>query len=399
MDEPNKKPPKPVLLVSASHDDLNLETAKQQHKEFLLPSPKTAVSMNPFAASPLKSSSSNPFGDAAEIDDEETDDVEYQANRRGEPGVSARGEVNYSFSQQARTASETHPTEFKRVKTNTAEDVKAQSIVRGEKILASLASKKEVNEAGIRLAAENAALQRDDSSSDINRLEEKSNNDNHQSYLQIAGSAKTADSKYFGDENFVYHKNRMSEPWLYTALVIHIIQFTILLVLGREVLPDAAMAFLILLVIAVIFLLLYSRKLTRKNRRRKSSTLFRKKIEMKAECTPDDEADSIPQRAIYSLALAALLEGCALALYTVMMAGHDGRLDSIPDSNFKGNKRQIILETLRFASITLLAFHRILRPSNRVDPMRTMLEVIMHNLSFYSAIITLVFHFKLSCSA
>lgn len=377
MDNPNKKPPKPVLLGSApSRDDLDLEIAKEQHKEILLPSPKSAVPMNPFAESPAKFSSSNPFGDNTEVYDEETDDVEYQANRRGEPGVSANGEVNYSFSQQTRTATETKPTEFKRVKTITAEDVRAQSVVRGEKILASLASKKQANETRIRLAAENAALPRNDSSLDINQLEEKSNNDNHQSYLQIAGSAKTADMKYFGDENFVYHKNRMSEPWLYTALVIHIIQFTILLVLGREVLPDAAMAFLIILVIAVIILLLYSRKLVKKNRRRKSTTLFRKKIEMKAECTPDEEADSIPQRAIYCLAAAALLEGCALALYTVVMAGHDGLLNSIPDANFEGNKRQIILETLRFASITLLAFHRILRPSNRVDPMRTMLEVI-----------------------
>lgn len=183
--------------------------------------------------------------------------------------------------------------------------------------------------------------------------------------------------------NTMYHKNRMSEPWLYAALIIHVIQFAVLLVLGHQALPTTAMAILVLFVVLVAALLVYSRKLVAKNRRRAGTVLFRKKIESKDERTPDEEADSIPQGAIYSLGAAAILEGCTFALYTVIMAGKDGVISH--------HNRQVILETLRFASITLLAFHRILRPANRVDPMRTMLEVnncrISHEL--YHAIMLL----------
>ena len=36
---------------------------------------------------------------------------------------------------------------------------------------------------------------------------------------------------------------------------------------------------------------------------------------------------------------------------------------------------EFLLQTLRFASITLLSFHRIVRPANRYDPLRTILEL------------------------
>jgi hypothetical protein len=39
-----------------------------------------------------------------------------------------------------------------------------------------------------------------------------------------------------------------------------------------------------------------------------------------------------------------------------------------------------VLQALRFASITLLSFHRILRPANRVDPMRTVMELEVVNV-------------------
>ena len=181
--------------------------------------------------------------------------------------------------------------------------------------------------------------------------------------LEYGGQYGNSDSV-----NLMYHKNRMSEPWLYTALLVHVIQFAVLLILGNEALPTGAMVILVLFVVLVAGLLLYSRKLVRKNRRRAGTILFRKKIESRPQCTPDEEADVIPQGAIYSLALAAILEGCTFALYTVVMAGRDNVISD--------HRRSVILETLRFASITLLAFHRILRPANRVDPMRTMLEVI-----------------------
>ena len=204
-----------------------------------------------------------------------------------------------------------------------------------------------------------------------NKVETDSNR--KKSFRSSKESVKYVDA---GDENLIYHQNRMSEPWLYTALVVHIIQFGILLTLGRPILSNAAMVVLVLLVAAVAILLLLSRKLVKKNRKRSvSTTLFRKRIEGSEQRTPEDEADDIPSAAIHCLGAAAVLEGCTFALYTVMLAGYDKALDNHSGQRYGGKQRQIILETMRFASITLLTFHRILRPANRVDPMRTMLEV------------------------
>jgi tetrahydromethanopterin S-methyltransferase subunit E len=167
----------------------------------------------------------------------------------------------------------------------------------------------------------------------------------------------------------------MSEPWLYAAVIVHIVQFSVLLVLGRSALPKAALAVLALGVISVTVLLLYSRRLVRKNRSREGATLFRKKLVTGHQRTPDEEMDSIPENAIYCLSVAAILEGALFAFYTILVAGSSAIVDSATGIGSNPHSSQIILETLRFASITLLAFHRILRPANRVDPMRTMLEV------------------------
>ena len=71
------------------------------------------------------------------------------------------------------------------------------------------------------------------------------------------------------------------------------------------------------------------------------------------------------------LAIAALLEGIAFAIYTTVTAGNSQALPS----NNGFYSQDTTVQTLRFASITLLALHRVLRPANRIDPMRTVLEV------------------------
>ena len=190
---------------------------------------------------------------------------------------------------------------------------------------------------------------------------------NDDAYVRSERTERTEYEQKNTEVNLMYHKNRMSEPWLYTAVLVHITQFGLLLTLGYTALPTAALVVLIFFVVLISILILYSRKLVKKNRRREGTTLFRKKIEGRDQRTPDEETDMIPQGAIYCLALASVLEGCTFALYTVLLAGNDHVVSAA--------NRQIILETLRFASITLLAFHRILRPANRVDPMRTVLEV------------------------
>ena len=72
---------------------------------------------------------------------------------------------------------------------------------------------------------------------------------------------------------------------------------------------------------------------------------------------------------MYLLASAAVLEGILFAIYTVVTGGHNNN----NDSGFY--TENTMLQTLRFTSVTLLAFHRILRPANRLDPVRTILEL------------------------
>ena len=42
-----------------------------------------------------------------------------------------------------------------------------------------------------------------------------------------------------------------------------------------------------------------------------------------------------------------------------------------------------VLQLPRFASITFLVFHRTIRPANRIDPMRTVLEVSAQYIRMY----------------
>lgn len=346
--------------------------------------------MNPFADSPAKLGSSNPFYDASDCASHETEEeVPLKADSEHNPinENSLNEETHHDLIDELRgpTAS-TAPAEFTRIKSSRNEHGILPSLNRGDKLVAALAKKRESKRQMKETAAVAEYSEPSNLTTDVIDVERSDSN-----MKQHANSGLTINKLRGGEDNpdnkeqtrgqvdsgvnLIYHKNRMSEPWLYTTLIIHIAQFTILLVLGRKVLASAAMIVLVLLVVAVAILLLYSRKLVKKNRKRTSTTLFRKKIEGKTERTPDEETDFIPSGAIYCLCGAAVLEGCTFALYTVVMAGHDGILDRESNQTYGTSSRQIILETMRFASITLLAFHRILRPANRVDPMRTMLEV------------------------
>jgi hypothetical protein len=357
----------------------------QQQLELLSPIKQI---MNPFADSPAKLGSSNPFYETTDRTSDETDEeVPLKADSEHNPinENSLNEETHHDLDDELRipTAS-TAPAEFTRIKSSRHPHEITPNSSRGDKLVAALAKKRESK----RQMSETAAVAAyAEPTTDIIEVERSDSSTKHNSYTG-SNSALTSNKLRGGGEdnsdnkgqidsgvNLIYHKNRMSEPWLYTTLLIHIAQFTILLVLGHSVLPSAAIIVLVLLVVAVAILLLYSRKLVKKNRKRTSTTLFRKKIEGKTERTPDEETDFIPSGAIYCLCGAAILEGCTFALYTVMMAGHDGLLDTESNRTYGTSSRQIILETMRFASITLLAFHRILRPANRVDPMRTMLEV------------------------
>ena len=167
-----------------------------------------------------------------------------------------------------------------------------------------------------------------------------------------------------GKINKIYDKVFIAEAWLGIFLVIHVVQCTILLKVGYVALPPSVFIILLILMIAVGLCLIIGRYL----------------IRSKKYCTwnlnitkPEDEAErELPKATIYLFCIASILEGLSLAIFSSIVAGRDSAL---PRSGNHYYNKATLLETLRFASISLLCLHRIIRPANRLDPARTMLEV------------------------
>ena len=166
--------------------------------------------------------------------------------------------------------------------------------------------------------------------------------------------------------NPIYHLNRFSDMWMLAFLCIHIGQFVLLLNVGKKALPDGGFGVVTVLAFMAPALVIVARFLSKK-----SHLSDRRNLALKDwVCTPEDEADSVPDAAVICIASAAVVEGFTFALFTAISSGNNQYLDE--DGFYtKGT----ILQVLRFASITLLALHRTLRPANRLDPMRTVLEL------------------------
>lgn len=166
-------------------------------------------------------------------------------------------------------------------------------------------------------------------------------------------------------KNQIYHKNQFSEFWMAVFVVLLVVQFTLLFMVGFKPLPTVAFVVLLLLVLASLVCVVFARWLVTKSRLSARRNLRLKNNVM----TPEDETDDVPDRAIYLLALGSVLLGLSFAIFTSVIAGSN-------DINSGGFYAQdTLLQILRFASIVLLALHRTLRPANRVDPMRTIMEV------------------------
>lgn len=166
--------------------------------------------------------------------------------------------------------------------------------------------------------------------------------------------------------NPIYYLNRYSESWLFLFLAMHIGQFAMLLTVGYEALSSGAFIVVTFLVVAVALLVLASRFCVTKHR----LTASRNLVYNNNQLSPADEADAVSDSAVYCLALASVLEGLAYAIYVAVCSGNGNKLRG---SGFF--TEDTLLQSLRFASITLLCLHRILRPANRLDPMKTVLEV------------------------
>lgn len=177
------------------------------------------------------------------------------------------------------------------------------------------------------------------------------------------------------DGDDVYHAIHFGTFWMWITIFLHVIQFCFLLGIGSSSLHPAALAILLLVVLTVPVLLLVARYKTRR--------AHVKSMWSSDSLSVDQETDVVPNEAIYLLSVAALLEGLACAIYPVSSAssqniasnddGADDQQDDLSGAGF--NSFQTLGQILSFASITFYAFHRIIRPANRLDPLRTILEV------------------------
>lgn len=166
--------------------------------------------------------------------------------------------------------------------------------------------------------------------------------------------------------NQIYHLVVFSELWFIIFLVLHIGQFTILYSASYESLPTPAFIVLLILTLAVTVLVVSSRFLVKKSR-----LSLQRNLRLKGgTCSPEDEADEVSDLSVYFVTIACILQGIIYAIYSAVLVG---RHVHVSQSGYY--TQSTILETLRFSSIVLLALHRIFRPSNRADPMRTILEV------------------------
>jgi len=164
--------------------------------------------------------------------------------------------------------------------------------------------------------------------------------------------------------SLLYYKNTLSDKWLAMAVVAHVIQWGILLAVAGPAMGSGAYGFNVLLVVLVVLLLVSARLLTRKRPR--------VSLADRLVLTPEDEADDVSSLAVHMLAAAALCEGIAYAVFTASVAGPANAALLHKEGFFSQNT---VIQTLQFASITFLTFHRSVRPSNRCDPLRTMLEL------------------------
>ena len=123
---------------------------------------------------------------------------------------------------------------------------------------------------------------------------------------------------------------------------------------------------MVIIVLLVILLILVARIFTKKT----NHVNFLRSREV---LTPEIETDNVTDTIIYILVFATLLEGAAFSIYPTASAGTDTRTNAIHADGFESV--QTLTQVLAFASVTLYGFHRILRPANRLDPLRTILEL------------------------
>lgn len=127
----------------------------------------------------------------------------------------------------------------------------------------------------------------------------------------------------------IYDKVTMSTQWMIVALLMHVGQFYLMLSYGQPAMHPWSFSFTIVLAIAVVCCLLWSRYLVKKKAMpsrelplcaRLMPWRYRGK-DLGHYHSPEDETDSIPPMSIYLVAVSAIIEGSAFALFAAAVAG------------------------------------------------------------------------------
>jgi hypothetical protein len=165
----------------------------------------------------------------------------------------------------------------------------------------------------------------------------------------------------------MYHNIHYSDEWLALTILMHIILFTFLLSIGYEALTPLSLTVLLIASTSVVLLLLFSRYHVGK---------LPKSLDWSQNVirTPDQETDLITNDTIYLIGIAAIIEGFALALYPVVTARYSRQNHVIEQDGFRSYTT--LVQILAFGSMVIFGFYKILRPANRLDPLRTIFEVL-----------------------
>lgn len=122
--------------------------------------------------------------------------------------------------------------------------------------------------------------------------------------------------------NMIYHKSRLSEGWVIGAVFLLILQMSFLLGIGYDALPVGTLVVLLFLIVVIVGLFIRTRLWVRKSR---MSNM--RNIKLRGGiCTPDDEADVVPDKAVYCLVWASLLLGIVYSVFTAVAAGNGSQL-------------------------------------------------------------------------
>jgi hypothetical protein len=193
-----------------------------------------------------------------------------------------------------------------------------------------------------------------------------------QSQLYLEAKKQYGNEENVEDQNLhaallksnVYTRTHFSNLWLLVTIILHIIFFCFLFGVGSSALPPFALVVVVgLSIIAPILLLIARYLIVNKSYKFCGSDL-----------SIESETDQISDRVILIMCAAILVEVLAFAMFPAISSG---RLEAAHSklSNTGFYSYSSISQILTFTAVVLSAFYRTLRPSNRLDPFRTIMEV------------------------